>query len=132
MVFNILVSNDDDHLRNHGFVLDPRLGGWRLSPLYDVVPRPGVAHDRFLQLNVGPQGKAATLDNAMAAHVAFDLERPAAVALMARVVSETTRWHEHFEADGVPGALIDRLGGAFRRIDDVASDDLRDQLRAQP
>ena len=39
MAFNIFVSNDDDHLRNHGFVRDPRLGGWRLSPLYDVVPR---------------------------------------------------------------------------------------------
>ncbi|MEO8418290.1 MAG: HipA domain-containing protein [Methylophilaceae bacterium] len=39
MVFNIFVSNNDDHLRNHGFVHDSRLGGWRLSPLYDVVPR---------------------------------------------------------------------------------------------
>jgi len=131
MVFNILVSNDDDHLRNHGFVLDPRLGGWRLSPLYDVVPRPGVAYDRFLQLNVGPQGKVATLDNALAAHVAFDLERPVAVALMARVVNETLRWREHFEADGVPGALIDRLAGAFRLLDEVASDDLQDDLRAK-
>jgi hypothetical protein len=58
MVFNILVSNDDDHLRNHGFVRDPRLAGWRLSPLYDVVPRPGVAYERFLHLEVGLQGKA--------------------------------------------------------------------------
>ncbi len=33
MIFNIFVSNDDDHLRNHGFVRDPRLPGWRLSPL---------------------------------------------------------------------------------------------------
>lgn len=40
MVLDIFVTNDDDHLRNHGFVRDPRLGGWVLSPLYDVVPRP--------------------------------------------------------------------------------------------
>lgn len=39
MVFNILVTNDDDHLRNHGFLGDGS-GGWRLSPLYDVVPKP--------------------------------------------------------------------------------------------
>ena len=130
MVFNILVSNDDDHLRNHGFVRDPRLGGWRLSPLYDVVPRPGVAYDRFLQLNVGPQGKLATLDNALAAHVAFDLERPAAVALMAQVVGETMRWRERFDAEGVPGVLIDQLAGAFRQLDEVASEDLRKDLRA--
>jgi serine/threonine-protein kinase HipA len=43
---------------------DPRLGSWRLSPLYDVVPRPGVAHERFLHLEVGEQGKLATLDHA--------------------------------------------------------------------
>lgn len=129
MVFNILVSNDDDHLRNHGFVLDPRLGGWRLSPLYDVVPRPGVAFDRFLQLNVGPQGKLATLDNALAAHVAFDLERPAAVALISRVAREIGRWREHFEDGNVPGGLIDRLAGAFRQLDGMASADLRNELR---
>jgi serine/threonine-protein kinase HipA len=61
MVFDIFVSNDDDHLRNHGFVRHPRLGSWRLSPLYDVVPRPGVAYERFLHLEVGAQGKLATL-----------------------------------------------------------------------
>ncbi|MGN8836530.1 type II toxin-antitoxin system HipA family toxin [Mitsuokella jalaludinii] len=38
MVFNVLISNTDDHLRNHGFLL---LGdGWHLSPLYDVNPNP--------------------------------------------------------------------------------------------
>ncbi len=128
MVFNILVSNDDDHLRNHGFVLDPRLGGWRLSPLYDVVPRPGVAYERFLHLQVGPQGKLATLDNALAGHVAFDLERPDALEVMARVVSETTRWREHFEAEGATGALIDRLAPAFRELDQVTSNELRRAL----
>ncbi|MDI1366245.1 MAG: HipA domain-containing protein, partial [bacterium] len=64
MVFNILVTNDDDHLRNHGFLWEPR--GWRLSPLYDVVPKPQVGHERTLVLGVGPQGRAATLNNAIA------------------------------------------------------------------
>ena len=63
----------------------------------------------------------ATLDNALAAHVAFDLERPAAVALISRVARETGRWREHFEDGSVPVDLIDRLAGAFRRLDDVAS-----------
>jgi serine/threonine-protein kinase HipA len=124
MVFNILVSNDDDHLRNHGFVLDPRLGGWRLSPLYDVVPRPGVAYERFLHLQVGPQGKLATLDNALANHTAFDLERPDAVACMAQVSSHVARWREYFEAEGVPGRLMDGLAPAFRALPEVASAEL--------
>lgn len=129
MVFNILVSNDDDHLRNHGFVLDPRLGGWRLSPLYDVVPRPSVAYERFLHLQVGPQGKLATLDNAFAGHPAFDLERPDALAVMAAVVNPMLHWREHFEAEGVPGKLIDKLAPAFRELPEVASEDLRTLLR---
>lgn len=47
IVFNMLVSNTDDHLRNHGFILDDN--GWRLSPLYDVNP---VSKGEFLSLNV--------------------------------------------------------------------------------
>jgi serine/threonine-protein kinase HipA len=53
MIFNIFVSNDDDHLRNHGFIWDPRLPGWRLSPLYDVMPRPSVAS---MRVGVFPDG----------------------------------------------------------------------------
>jgi serine/threonine protein kinase HipA of HipAB toxin-antitoxin module len=64
MVFNILVTNDDDHLRNHGFLHAPK--GWRLSPLYDVVPKPQVGSERTLVLGVGPHGRAAILDNAIA------------------------------------------------------------------
>ena len=47
VVFNMAVSNTDDHLRNHGFILD--YNGWRLSPLYDVNP---VSKGEFLSLNV--------------------------------------------------------------------------------
>jgi serine/threonine-protein kinase HipA len=59
LVFNIFVSNDDDHLRNHAFMPDPRLGGWQLSPLYDVVPRPAVAFERMLHLDVGGSCQAS-------------------------------------------------------------------------
>lgn len=130
MVFNILVSNDDDHLRNHGFVRDPRLGGWLLSPLYDVVPRPGVAYERFLHLEVGRQGKVATLDNALSAYARFDLERPAAVKLMARIVAQVEQWRGSFEDHGASGALIDKLAPAFRVREEVASPELREELAA--
>lgn len=129
MVFNILVSNDDDHLRNHGFVRDPRLEGWRLSPLYDVVPRPGIAYERFLHLEVGLQGKLATLDNALSAYARFDLERHAAVALMAQLVAKVSQWKTFFEDQAVPGRLIDTLQSAFRQLDEVASPELRAELQ---
>ena len=129
MVFNILVSNDDDHLRNHGFLLDAELGGWRLSPLYDVVPRPGIASERFLHLQVGTQGKLATLDNAISGHAMFIPERSDAVEAIARDWSQVSRWREHFESWGGSGRLIDQLARAFRSLDEVASPDLAHDIQ---
>ena len=131
VVFNVLISNVDDHLRNHGFVRDPRLAGWRLSPLYDVVPRPGVAYERFLHLEVGLQGKLATLDNALSAYARFDLERQDAVMVMATIVHQVQQWRGFFEGHGASGALIDRLSTAFRELEEVASPSLRKELTSK-
>lgn len=129
MVFNIFVSNDDDHLRNHGFVRDPRLPGWRLSPLYDVVPRPGVAYERQLHLEVGSQGKLATLDNAMSAFSAFVPQRTTALAIIRRIWGELRQWMATFENAGASGALIDQLTPAFRDLADISSTALQAEIR---
>lgn len=129
MVFNIFVSNDDDHLRNHGFVRDPRLGGWRLSPLYDVVPRPGIARDRHLHLQVGAQGKAATLDNALSHYAAFCAKRDRALSIVRRVWSQTRQWKNVFEGHGADGRLIDHMDSAIRTLEDIASPALSREIR---
>ena len=51
MVFNILVSNTDDHLRNHGFIFEN--GGYSLSKAYDIIPTPMFVTERFQHLAVG-------------------------------------------------------------------------------
>lgn len=124
MVFNIFVSNDDDHLRNHGFVLDHRLGGWTLSPLYDVVPRPGHAYERMLHLEVGDRGKLATLDNALSRFAAFTGARADAVELVRRVWGEVRQWKTTFEACGADGKVLDQVASAFRELEDIASPEL--------
>jgi serine/threonine-protein kinase HipA len=131
MVLNIFVSNDDDHLRNHGFVRDPRLPGWRLSPLYDVVPRPGVAHERQLHLQVGLQGKLATLDNAMSTYSAFTPQRCTctALAIIRRIWGELRQWRTTFEDTGASGRLIDQLAPAVRDLDDTCSPALQAEIR---
>lgn len=129
MVFNIFVSNDDDHLRNHGFIRDPRVGGWQLSPLYDVVPRPGVAYERRLHLHIGAEGKAATLDNALTHATAFFSDRAAAIAVIRRVWGEVRQWKTVFESFGAPGLLIDQLVSAFRPLEEIASPGLAKELR---
>lgn len=128
MVFNILVTNDDDHLRNHGFVYDPRLGGWALSPLYDVMPRPAVATERYLHLGVGPQGRLATLDNALAAHARFTLSQARACELISQVWAVLREWRVYFDQYGVPEQQIDKVATAFRHIDHVSSAELRKLL----
>ena len=129
MVFNIFVSNDDDHLRNHGFVRDPRGPGWSLSPLYDVVPRPGVAFERQLHLQVGTQGKLATLDNAMSAYSAFTPQRTTAIAIIRRLWGELRQWRSAFEDSGASGRLIDQLAPALRNLDDICSPALQTEIR---
>lgn len=129
MVFNIFVSNDDDHLRNHGFVFEHRLGGWALSPLYDVVPRPGHAHERMLHLEVGDKGKLATLDNALSRFAAFTAARADALELVRRVWSEIRQWKTTFEAHGADARLLERVASAFRELEDIASPRLVAEIR---
>lgn len=129
MVFNIFVSNDDDHLRNHGFVRDPRLSGWRLSPLYDVVPRPGVAYERFLHLDIGTQGKLATLDNALSRYAVFTLDRPDALGVIREVWGIIRQWRMHFEGWHIPGRVIDQVAPAIRELEDIASPALMREIR---
>ena len=86
---------------------DHRLGGWALSPLYDVVPRPGHAYERRLHLEVGDRGKLATLDNALSRFAAFTTARADAVALARRVWSGVRQWKTTFEACGADANLLE-------------------------
>ena len=119
MIFNILVSNDDDHLRNHGFLW--RGDGWVLSPLYDVVPRPSVATERNLHLNIGTDGRNATLTNAMSRHAMFGLNRKTALAVVDGVWRVVRQWKMYFERWNVPSRDIELVAGAFRHADDIGA-----------
>jgi serine/threonine-protein kinase HipA len=116
MVFNILVTNDDDHLRNHAFVWDGANSGWRLSDLYDVVPKPQVGSERFLVLGVGPaKGRLATLDNALSAAGRFGLLKHAAAEIIRHLSGVVREWRTYFEALGVPKSECDKIASAFRK-----------------
>ncbi len=119
MVFNILVTNDDDHLRNHAFLWNRKVQGWGLSPLYDVMPRPTMATERFLHLGVGQQGRLATLDNALSGYSRFGITLQDAHENIDRVWRAVREWKTYFEGYGVPGDEIKKVAPAFRHIDDV-------------
>lgn len=128
LIFNIFVTNDDDHLRNHGFIWDPRLPGWRLSPLYDVMPRATLASERRLHLGVGPEGRNATLDNAFAGREIFTLSIESASRSIARIWQIVREWKVHFEQYNVPADQIEKIAPAFRHIDEVSTPALRKLL----
>jgi serine/threonine-protein kinase HipA len=101
-----------------------------LSPLYDVVPRPGVAHERQLHLSVGERGRQASLDNAITLRAAFSLERTEAIAVIAQVVRGVTDWRDFFETLHLKPQLLDQISSAFRGVPQVASPELLDELAA--
>lgn len=117
MVFNILCGNDDDHLRNHAFLHDGR--GWRLSPLYDVLPKPQHSTERNLALGVGTQGRSATLINAISRCNLFGLTTPEAAEIINSIAMVVREWRVHFEELGCPVEQCDKISSAFRRPADL-------------
>lgn len=102
MVFNAMVNNTDDHLRNHGFLFDR--GGWSLSPAYDVVPQPVLdPAARALFLAVGEHGRMVSEAILRTAGGPFGLSDDEA----AHVVDEVKQtiagtWERQFKEAGVP------------------------------
>ncbi|WP_321791875.1 type II toxin-antitoxin system HipA family toxin [Caballeronia sp. J97] len=128
MLIDIFVSNDDGHLRNTGYIYNSAFRTWQLSPCFDVVPRPSFAFDRFLHLQVGEYGRAATLDNALSWHQKFWLSEEVACEYIAEAWHAVKNWRQHFEECGVNASDIEKVASAFRDIDDIASPELRRKL----
>ena len=112
MVFNILVSNIDDHLRNFGFLSEGT--HFSLSPAYDIVPTPAVGFERFQHLSVGEKGRLSTLDNALSECGVFGLSLSGARQLINDQLTIVENWKVRFEKSGVPVSEIEKIASAFR------------------
>lgn len=115
IVFNILISNTDDHLRNHGFLY--RAAGWELSPAYDLNPTPTDIKARFLSLAVDEANTAASLPLALEVAPQFGLEADEARAIAAEVGRATSGWRDRAAAHGLTGKEIARMESAFEHDD---------------
>lgn len=112
MVFNAMVTNNDDHPRNHA-LLQTR-GGWRLSPAYDILPVPMVSVERRdLALEVGRFGRAASLYNILSQCDAFGLSKEAAQAMIDGMLAVVRGWREFFTERGVEQRSIEMLEQAM-------------------
>jgi serine/threonine-protein kinase HipA len=112
MVFNAMVTNNDDHPRNHA-LLQTR-GGWRLSPAYDILPVPMVSVERRdLALEVGRFGRAASLYNILSHCDAFGLSKDEGQALINAMLAVVRGWQEFFIEHGVEHRSIEMLEQAM-------------------
>ncbi len=111
MVFNILCGNDDDHLRNHGFL--HHQGRWRLSPVYDLVPHPQAGEIRRLALGVGEAGRDATVENALSRSPSFGLRLIDARRMASQMRRTCQDWRKFYASCGVPARDLHRLQSCF-------------------
>ncbi|WP_210642359.1 HipA domain-containing protein [Pseudomonas sp. Tri1] len=110
IVFNILVSNTDDHLRNHGFILDPGRG-WRLSAAYDMNPVP---HADGLKLNITDADNALDLELALEVAEYFRVSQADAQDIVAQFQETVSQWSTLAEALGLSRREQDNMASAFR------------------
>lgn len=111
-VFNAMVTNTDDHPRNHALLQTSQ--GWRLSPAYDIVPQPLLSQERRdLALEVGRFGRVVSLYNLLSHCEAFGLSTDQARALVDAMLAVVGTWREFFAAHGVEARTIAMLEQAI-------------------
>ncbi len=109
IVFNILISNTDDHLRNHGFILTNE--GWRLSPAYDVNPS---IDKNGLALNIDMYNNMLDLELAESVGPFFRLSEKEMNTILDEVKSSLSYWQRIANQIGIPRSEQTIMAAAFK------------------
>ena len=130
MVFTVLISNTDDHLRNHGFLYVGG-AGWRLSPAYDLNPVPVDIKPRVLSTALGvDEDPTASLAIAFESAEYFGLTATRARAIVAEVGAAVAKWRAVAGRMRIAPSEIERMASAFEH-DDLAAARGRRAARAR-
>lgn len=116
MVFNILISYVDDHLRNHGFLFQGK-NGWVLSPAYDLNPTPQDLKPRILTTAISPDDGTCSIELAVEQVEYFGLNTDRAAKIVGEVGAAVRRWRGVAERVGQSKTQIDRMASAFEHDD---------------
>jgi serine/threonine-protein kinase HipA len=111
IVFSVLISNTDDHLRNHGF-LRASTAGWSLSPAFDLNPNPEGEIKR-LTTAINEDSTLASLQSALEVAALFGLSRQEARALLSEVAAASEGWRLAAQAAGLGRGELERMAPAF-------------------
>jgi serine/threonine-protein kinase HipA len=110
IVFNVLVSNTDDHLRNHGFLLEPGRG-WVLSPAFDMNP---VAHASGLKLNISETDNALDLELVRSVAPYFRVSAEQAHTIISNQIQIVSQWHVLADSLKILAREQQQMEAAFR------------------
>ena len=116
IVFSIMISNTDDHLRNHGFLYQGTQG-WRLAPAYDLNPVPADIKPRVLTTAIDLDDGTASLDLAYDVAAYFELNAKETRLIARRVAASTSKWRAEAAKLGLTKAEIERMASAFEHAD---------------
>lgn len=108
IVFNIMISNTDDHLRNHGFILTKN--GWILSPAYDINPS---IDKSGLAININTEENALDIDLAKSVGEYFRLSSTDMDKIIDEVYKSTKNWRNISSQIGIPRKEQDLMQNAF-------------------
>ena len=111
--FNALISNIDDHPRNHAAIAKGR--HWKLSPAYDLTPSPVIAQERRdLAMECGDNGRYANAKNILSQHARFLLEADEAEKIVTGMKAQVeATWYETLRVCGVSEKDAETVRGAF-------------------
>jgi serine/threonine-protein kinase HipA len=112
IVFNIMIANTDDHLRNHAFLYDGP-NGWRLSPAYDLNPVPTDIKPRILSTAITEDDGSGFLELALQVAAYFGLIAKEAEAVLDEVKTAVTTWRKIAAKLGLSAREVDRMKSAF-------------------
>lgn len=112
MAFNVLISNVDDHMRNHAFLwAGPQ--GWTLSPAYDLNPTPVDTHPRILTTAIHDSDGTCDLALVLTAAGSFGLNTKSAKSIIKETAAATSSWRDVASSHGATRREIERMSSAF-------------------
>ncbi|MET0218349.1 MAG: HipA domain-containing protein [Burkholderiales bacterium] len=113
MCFNALISNVDDHPRNHAVIA--KASDWKLSPAYDLTPAVPISQERRdLAMECGDAGRFANAGNLLSQSARFLLKRDEAIGIIEAMEAQVRgAWYATARSAGVSERDCEKIASAF-------------------
>ena len=112
LLFSLLASNYDDHLRNHGFLMH-QAGRWSLSPAYDLNPVPEMDRVRVSKTPISEEQEDPSIGGALAVAGRFGMRVPEAKSILREVFTSVSAWRRTGRRLRLKGDTLDAYASAF-------------------